>query len=245
MATMERSQFTFYASFYSAICRIRDRDARLDAFDVICRYALTGEAPDLEALPETAAMAFDLVRPVLDSGRRKAESGRKGGSEGKPEANLSKFKQIQANLSKPEARDNRKQTEAIESKPKQSEAKPKLGETASKKEGEKEKEVEVEREVEKEIENKSSPERVPPTLQEVTAYVAARGNKIDAARFYQFYSRSNFRTRTGPLDWQAKVVEWERTERSRPARQVTAAAYNARPPEAMTMDTFDALADKI
>ena len=85
----------------------------------------------------------------------------------------------------------------------------------------------------------------PPTLQEVTAYVAARGNKIDAARFYQFYARSNFRTRTGPLDWQAKVAEWERTERSRPARQVTAAAYNARPPEVMTMDTFDALADKI
>lgn len=88
-------------------------------------------------------------------------------------------------------------------------------------------------------------EAQPPTLQEVTAYVAARGNKIDAARFYQFYSRSNFRTRTGPLDWQAKVVEWERTERSHPARQVTAAAYNARPPEVMTMDTFDALADKI
>ena len=86
----------------------------------------------------------------------------------------------------------------------------------------------------------------PPTLQEVTAYVAARGNKIDAARFYQFYaSRGNFRTRTGPLDWQAKVAEWERTERSRPARQVTAAAYNARPPEIMTMDTFNSLADKI
>ena len=222
---MERKQFTFYSSFFRAISRIKNKSARADAYDAICRYALTGELPDLDKLPDAAAMAFDMAKPVLDCGKRKAEGGQRGGSIAQGSAKDT------ASIEQASGKDSARIVQAY---PKH---------TASKKEGEIEIEKEVE--VEKEIENKSSTERVPPTLQEVTAYVASRGNKIDAARFYQFYSRSGFRTRTGPLDWQAKVAEWERTERSRPARQVTAAAYNARPPEIMTMDTFDALADKI
>lgn len=97
---MERSQFTFYASFFRTISRIKNKAARADAYDAICRYALTGELPDLDKLPDTAAMVLDMAIPVIDSGSKKAESGKRGGS--KSEANA---KQIG---SKPEA--NRKQT---------------------------------------------------------------------------------------------------------------------------------------
>lgn len=77
---MKRSQFTFYESFYSAIKRIKNKTAQRDAFVVLCEYALNGVEPDLDKLPDSVAIAFELVRPTLDASRRKAESGKKGGS---------------------------------------------------------------------------------------------------------------------------------------------------------------------
>ena len=88
---MERSQFTFYESFFKALGRIKSKAARADAYDAICRYALYGEEPDLDGMPDSAAIAFELIRPNLDSSRRKSESGKTGGSrkqtESKQEAN--------------------------------------------------------------------------------------------------------------------------------------------------------------
>ena len=88
---MGRSQFTFYASFASALSRIKKKADRADAYDAICNYALFGVEPDLDKLPDSAAIAFDLIRPTLDASKRKAESGKRGGSSkqtgSKPEAN--------------------------------------------------------------------------------------------------------------------------------------------------------------
>lgn len=77
---MERKQFTFYASFASALSRIKKKADRADAYDAICNYALFGAEPDMEKLPDSAAIAFDLIRPTLDASKRKAESGKRGGS---------------------------------------------------------------------------------------------------------------------------------------------------------------------
>lgn len=127
---MARSQFTFYESFYKAVSRIKKAQDRAAAYDMICAYALYQTEPDLDKAPDSVAIAFDLLRPVLDKAKEKAESGKNGGSKQKA---------------------NGKQTG---SKP---EANQKLGNIPSKKEkeGEKEieKEVEVEREEEKEIDN--------------------------------------------------------------------------------------------
>jgi len=112
-----RKQFTFYESFFSALRRIKKDADRAKAYDAICLYALTGETPDIDALPDAAAIAFELIRPTLDSSAKKSESGKQGGS--KPQANS-------------------KQTE---SKP---QANSKRGETRSEKENEKEKEKEIE-----------------------------------------------------------------------------------------------------
>lgn len=88
---MERKQFTFYASFASALSRIKKKADRADAYDAICNYALFGAEPDMDKLPDSAAIAFDLIRPTLDASKRKAESGKRGGSvkqtESKEEAN--------------------------------------------------------------------------------------------------------------------------------------------------------------
>ena len=103
---MERSQFTFYASFFQSISRIKKKADRCDAYDAICGYALTGELPNLDSIAESAAIVFDLSKPNLDASRRKAESGKAGG----------KRKQTE---SKPEA--NRKQEETVREKEKEKE----------------------------------------------------------------------------------------------------------------------------
>jgi hypothetical protein len=103
---MERSQFTFYASFFQSISRIKKKADRCDAYDAICGYALTGELPNMDSIAESAAIVFDLSKPNLDASRRKAESGKAGG----------KRKQTG---SKPEA--NRKQEETVREKEKEKE----------------------------------------------------------------------------------------------------------------------------
>lgn len=113
---MDRKQFTFYESFASALARIKSKAARCDAYDAICNFALYGIEPDLDSIPDSAAIAFDLIRPTLESSKRKAENGKRGG---KTEANEKQT------ASKTEA--NRKQT-------------------VSEKENEKEKEGEIENE---------------------------------------------------------------------------------------------------
>ena len=73
---MGRSQFTFYESFFTAIRRLKSDKAKAALYDAICSYALYGEEPELDDVP--AAM-FDLIRPNLDSSRKKAASGKRGG----------------------------------------------------------------------------------------------------------------------------------------------------------------------
>lgn len=76
---MHRTQFTFYDSFYRSVSRIKNKAARCDAYDAICKYALTGELPDMDRMADIAAIAFEVAKPNLDASRRKAESGKKGG----------------------------------------------------------------------------------------------------------------------------------------------------------------------
>lgn len=124
-----RNQFTFYRSYYDAIQALskRDQSALILA---VCAYAIYETPP--KGLSNAAFTAFNLIKPTLDSGRKKAESGSLGGqangkqNESKPQANTSK------------AEANRKQ-----------------GESVSEKEGEKDKEIEYEFEVEAEGEGNS------------------------------------------------------------------------------------------
>lgn len=94
---MERSQFTFYESFFRAVSRIKKKADRAEAYDAICAYALYGTEPNLEELSDSAAIAFELSKPNLDASRRKASNGKKGGeakqTESKPKQTESKRKQ--------------------------------------------------------------------------------------------------------------------------------------------------------
>ncbi len=72
-----RKQFTFYRSYFQALSKL-PRERRLSALEAVIGYALDGVEP--EGLDDMQAMAFLLIRPTLDSGRKKAAGGKLGGS---------------------------------------------------------------------------------------------------------------------------------------------------------------------
>ena len=153
----ERKQFTFYLSIFKALRKIKKKPDRADAYDAICAYALFGEEPDLEKLPDSVSIAFELIRPVLDASRRKAKNGKQGGSKAKQ----TESKQ-EANVSKPEANES------------------KMDDASS--EGEKEKEKEIEKEIEIEHECvKGSPAESKPTApgSAFTSFFDKYPNKIN------------------------------------------------------------------
>lgn len=79
---MERKQFTFYRSYWQALSTLPKKD-RLAAYEAIVNYALNGIEPQLTG---SAATAFILIRPTLDTAKRRAETGRAGGSKTKAKA---------------------------------------------------------------------------------------------------------------------------------------------------------------
>lgn len=184
---MERQQFTFYRSYYEARNMLPDK-ARLAYDDAVMAYALDGIEPDLKG---AAATAFILTKPTLDTGRRKAKSGKRGGETSKATDKQTESKQ--------------------EAKAKQS---------AREKEVEREKEGEGEGEIEIEIENECSPpispsrgrqsRFIPPTVDEVRAYCAARGNSIDPEAFVSFYASKGWMIGKNKMkDWKQAVITWE------------------------------------
>lgn len=182
------TQFTFYASFFDAVSRIKKKADRADAYDAICAYALREEDPDFSKMSDAAQIAFLLIKPNLDSSRRKAKSGKDGGSR------KASGKQ---NGSKQEA--NCKQDER-----------------ESEKEKEKEKEGEIENECypPTPLPGGTKAKRfIPPTVDEVAAYCQERGNGLDPEAFVDFYASKGWMVGKNPMkDWKAAVRTWERSE---------------------------------
>ena len=184
----ERTQFTFYASFFDAVSRIKKKADRADAYDAICAYALREEDPDFSKMSDAAQIAFLLIKPNLDSSRRKAKSGKDGGS---------KKANGKQNVSKQEA--NCKQEER-----------------ESEKENEKETEGEIENECypPTPLSGGAKAKRfIPPTVDEVAAYCQERGNGLAPETFVDFYASKGWMVGKNPMnDWKAAVRTWERSE---------------------------------
>lgn len=186
-----RSQFTFYRSFFEAVFKIKNKAARAEAYDAICKYALFNDAPDVDKMSDAAAIAFMLIKPNLDASRRKAKSGKKGGD----------TKQI---ASKVEANSKQSGSKAEEND--------KQEQPASEKEKEKEKENECYPPTP--LSGGTKAKRfIPPTVDEVAAYCQERGNGLDPEAFVDFYASKGWMVGKNPMkDWKAAVRTWERSE---------------------------------
>jgi hypothetical protein len=71
-----RISFTFFRSFYDAVKELSDPADRDAVLMAVCGYALDGDIPELTGVP---AALFALIRPNLDSSRKKASGGQSGG----------------------------------------------------------------------------------------------------------------------------------------------------------------------
>lgn len=205
----ERTQFTFYASFFDAVSRIKKKADRADAYDAICAYALREEDPDFSKMSDAAQIAFLLIKPNLDSSRRKAKSGKNGGS----------AKQI---ASKAEA--NSKQSGS------KAEANDKQEQPASEIEKEKEREKENECYPPNPLAGGSEKKKrfTPPTVEQVAEYCQGKGYHIDPEAFVAFYASKGWMVGKSPMkDWKSAVVTWTKSERQRIGNANTRSGYTS------------------
>lgn len=222
----ERQAFLFYRSFYEAAKHL-PKEEQADLLMAICAYSLDGEENELSGV---AAAMFALVRPTLETSRKKAANGKRGGSESKANG--------KQNGSKTEA--SRKQNESKEeANENQTESKPQ----AIKDKGYKD--IRIKDKGYKDISNTGdilelrdisevtaknklgvdtrAKKFAPPTLEEVTAYVQERGSNVDPQGFIDFYASKGWMVgkNTPMRDWKAacrNAEKWERWDRwNRPA----------------------------
>ena len=71
---MERSQFTFYRSFYEALRRL-PKKARLEAYEAIAAYALDGVEPDADGAAATLIYSDGEGKAAAKDGYTLAASG--------------------------------------------------------------------------------------------------------------------------------------------------------------------------
>ena len=78
---MDRKQFTFYRSYWDAVKELPEHD-KMPVLEAIISYALDGVIP--ESLTQVQKAFFTICKPTLDTARKKAESGKRGGEAAKP-----------------------------------------------------------------------------------------------------------------------------------------------------------------
>lgn len=197
----DRKQFTFYASFHEAAQALQSLEERAALYEAICDYALYGTDPKLSG---TAAAMFGLIRPNLDSSRRKAEN-RLGK---KQTGNKQKTNQHQIEKKR---EDERKKESKSKSK--------------SKSESKKENEYYVlggaggddTPPADKPPKTRAF---VPPSVEEVRAYCLERGNGIDPQYFVDYYDARGWMIGKNKMkDWRAAVRTWERNNIGRTAQK--------------------------
>ena len=62
---------------YESIEKLPTNKEKLQAYQLICDYALTQKEPDLEAVKQGAATVFRISRPILDTAHKRASLAKK------------------------------------------------------------------------------------------------------------------------------------------------------------------------
>lgn len=70
---MDRKQFTFYRSFWEAIENLPTNKEKLQAYQILCDYALNQKEPELRAIKPSAATVFQLAKPILERAHDRAK----------------------------------------------------------------------------------------------------------------------------------------------------------------------------
>lgn len=206
-----------YTDFAEAMEALSDAE-RGRLFMSMLQYASTGEAGTLSGAERfvwpIAKQNIDRAQAELE---KRAENGRKGGrpkkatesEEKQKKANESKRKQTKDNKDK----DKDKENNIIPLSP-NGDIPPKGGRPPEKR-------------------------FVKPTVDEVRAYCAERGNRVDAQAFVDFYEAKGWKVGSSPMkDWKAAVRTWEQrdTAQRKPTRPNRQRDFNSRAYSAAELD---------
>ena len=197
----EPEKMNFYADFYRAGLALPEKE-RQAFYAAVLDYFFTGAEPDLKG---AVAGMFELVRGRLDMSARNSESGRKGGSNSIGKRNRSTASST-ASSTACDSLGGEGEGEGEGDREK----------TPSKSEG-----VFFAREANAGLDPLGEPVRgpsyVPPTPDEVAAYVAASGGyPIDAERFCGWYSDHGWPDK----GWHGSAMSWSRDARDKRAKEV-------------------------
>nr|DAD86842.1 MAG TPA: hypothetical protein [Siphoviridae sp. ct91l7] len=210
-----------YTDFAEAMEALSDAE-RGRLFMSMLQYASTGEAGTLSGAERfvwpIAKQNIDRAQAELE---KRAENGRKGGrpkkatesEEKQKKAKESKKKQTKDNKDKD--KDNDKENNIIPLSPN--------GDIPPN----------GERPPEKRF--------VKPTADEVQAYCAERGNRVDAQAFVDFYEAKGWKVGSSPMkDWKAAVRTWEQrdTAQRKPTRPNRQRDFNSRAYSAAEIDSL-------
>ena len=197
----ERNSFTFYLSFEKAIAKLDDKN-QLSVYRSISRYSLFGEVPEVDGL---AAIAWELIKPILDKSRIRSENGRKARGIPKPNLVGNKNAENEANSKLNEAK-----TKLNEAKTKQDRDRDR-----DRKEDKSSFEIDIDVSASADKNRSDKPTRfVPPTLNEVQDYILKNGYSVDADRFVNFYEAKGWMIGKNKMkDWKAAVRTWQREQK--------------------------------
>ena len=116
---MDRTQMTFYKSFWDAINGLPKKD-QLPVFRAVVAYGLSGKHS--EALSPTQNAFFTLMQPVLESSRNKASNRKQ--TDNKPKTNEKQIgKEIERENEKEKENENEREYECIKGTPKKTKPK--------------------------------------------------------------------------------------------------------------------------
>lgn len=191
---IERDYTPFFKSFEEAINDLEDERTQLKLYRAIVRYGLYGETPELDGL---AATLWKLIYPNLRNNRKQFENGLKGGAP-------------IGSSNNPNGRRGNERTN-----PKLTQVEPKTNPELNYKE----KDKEIIKENTPLTGVKESTKRtafVPPSLDEISAYISEKGYSVDAERFFNFYEAKGWMIGKNRMkSWKAAVANWEKDEKEK------------------------------
>lgn len=192
-------RFTFYKSFADALEFIPPEE-HMNCLTALFSYVFDGEDT---AESNSAKLYMTLIKPVLDTNKKRQDGGQKGAEHGKkggrPKKNVETEGVKQENP-----------IGVIDKNP--------LENPIGVFEKTPDKEIDIDKDNKEKVLPKGNTKKkfVKPTVEEVRAYCLERKNNIDPERFVDYYESNGWKVGKNPMkDWKACVRSWEKNSDQR------------------------------
>lgn len=197
--------FVFYPSFRTQLKAIKNSNVKAVILEALIDYGICGEIPDFSDIDPlgTIDALFIPMQQEIDKAKARyfarVENGKKGGA---PKGNRNAAKSTENNLNQPRiTKDNQEQPKSTENNL----------------------DIDIDKDIYKENTPltgvKESTKRtafVPPSLDEISAYISEKGYSVDAERFFNFYESKGWMVgKTKMKKWKNAVANWEKDEKEK------------------------------